>query len=334
MELRADALVKEWKAGKFRPVYLFVGEEASAKREALAKLKELFAADDFNLFEFSGDAESEAPQAVSEALTLPVFSDKRLVLVTNSKLPAGAKEVYLEYLKNPSPTTTLVLMSEDKRPDAKDALTNAAGKAGAIGLFAPLTEEEAVARLTAAAKAAGKELTADAADMLVGEAGTDWGVLGQELEKLSLYAKDRPKIAADDVLACLGYRKAADPWGLPYLVQERKLKEAVSHLRRFLADGKETDQIFRALNQIRGAIDKQLRVRILVGKGVPEFEIQRTQRLWYQDRDLPRRVKRFSERRLIDDLSRCLRTEADLKSKVWLDPKIELERLVVDLCTP
>ena len=34
----------------------------------------------------------------------------------------------------------------------------------------------------------------------------------------------------------------------------------------------------------------------------------------------------------MQDLSRCVQTEADLKSKTWLDAKIELERLVVDLC--
>lgn len=334
MELRADALIREFKSGKFRPVYLFVGEEASAKRDALAKLKELFKADDFNLVEFTGDAESEAPAAVSECLTLPVFSDKRLVLVTNPKLPAGARAIYAEYLKSPSPTTTLVLFSEDKKPDLKDALTNAVKKVGAVGVFAPMTEADAEERLHETAKAAGKTLSEEAAGMLVGEAGTDWGVLSQELEKLCLYAKDRAEIGREDVLACLGYRKAADPWGLPYLVQERKMKEALNHLRRFLADGKPDDQAFKALYQINGAINKMLKVRILVGQGVPEFEIQKSQRLWYSDRDLPRRVKRFSERRLIQDLKRCVQTEADLKSKTWLDPKIELERLVIDLCTP
>jgi DNA polymerase-3 subunit delta len=334
MELRGPDLLREWKAGKFRPVYLFVGEEASAKREALSALKGLFKADDFNFFEFTGDAESEAPSAVSEALTLPVFSDKRLVIVSPVKMGAGARTIYREYLDSPSPTTTLVLVVDDKKPDMKDALTHAVKKAGAVGVFSPLTEHEAEARLKAVAKEGGKELADDAAGMLVDEAGTDWGVLGQEIEKLVLYTAERKAITREDVLATLGYKKAADPWGLPFLVQERKLKDAIGHLRRFLADGKPDEQIFKALNQIRGAIDKQLRVRVLVGQGVPEFEIQKSQRLWYADRDLPRRVKRFSERRLMDDLSKCLRTEADLKSKTWLDPKIELERLVVDLCTP
>ena len=39
MELRYTDLVKEWQAGKFRPVYYFIGEDASARTEAAAALK-------------------------------------------------------------------------------------------------------------------------------------------------------------------------------------------------------------------------------------------------------------------------------------------------------
>ncbi|MDE2511750.1 MAG: hypothetical protein KGL74_11570, partial [Elusimicrobia bacterium] len=91
MELRPPELLKEWQAGKFRPVYYLFGEESAAKSDAVLKLKELFKADDFNLFEFSGDPGSEAPAILSEALTLPVFSDRRLVVVRNPKIPAEAR---------------------------------------------------------------------------------------------------------------------------------------------------------------------------------------------------------------------------------------------------
>ena len=56
-------------------------------------------------------------------------------------------------------------------------------------------------------------------------------------------------------------------------------------------------------------------------------------RIFY-DRDFFARAERASEARLRRDLRRCLEVEADLKSKAWLDAKLELERLVVELCAP
>jgi DNA polymerase III subunit delta len=332
MELRPPELLKEWRAGKFRPIYYLFGEESAAKADAVLKLKELFKADDFNLCEFAGEPNSEAPLAVAEALTLPVFADRRLVIVRSPKLPAEARAVYAEYLKSPSPTTTLVLLSEDKRPDRKDALAGAAAAAGAACIFSPLTEEEASGRLIEEAKKAGKTLAPEAAEALVGEAGTDWGILAGELEKLILYAGAAASIDAAAALACLGYRKSADPWAFEKLVQGRDLKACLGYLREAFADAKPEEVVFRSLAQIRNGYLKQLKAKRLLKTGMAMREIETRLRIFY-DSSFFARAARVTEERLRRDLRRCLEVETDLKSKSWLDPKLELERLVVELCS-
>lgn len=332
MELKPADLLKEFKAGKLRPVYYLFGEEAAAKAQALDQLRELFKGDTFNLCEFSGDPDQEAPAIVSECSTLPVFSDKRLVIAKNPKLLADARETLAAYLKDPLPSTTLVLFSDDRKPDARDALAKAAAAAGAVCVFSPLKEEEALDKLKACAKAAGKTLSDEAATALVAEAGTDWGVLSQELEKAVLYAGKSKEISGDDALAVLGYRKAADPFALSRLVAERKLAESLAHLRRLFDGGKTEDSAFRALAQISAAVTKQVKAKRLIKAGVPSESILGKLRLHpYWDRDYLRQLGKFHEKRLARDLKRCLMTEADLKSKTWLDPRLELERLVVDL---
>lgn len=332
MELRPAELLKEWQAGKFRPVYYLFGEESAAKADAVLKLKELFKADDFNLCEFSGEPNSEAPLAVAEALTLPVFADRRLVIVRSPKLPAEARAVYAEYLQSPSATTTLVLLSEDKRPDKKDALAGAAAAAGAACIFSPLTEEEASSRLIAEAKKAGKTLAPEAAEALVAEAGTDWGILAGELEKLVVYAGAGAEIDAAAALACLGYRKSADPWAFEKLVQGRDLKACLGYLREAFADAKPEEVVFRSLAQIRNGYLKQLKAKRLLKTGMAQREIETRLRIFY-DSGFFARAARVTEERLRRDLRRCLEVETDLKSKSWLDPKLELERLVVELCS-
>jgi len=333
MELRPGDLLKEWRAGKFRPVYYLFGEESAAKADAVLKLKELFKADDFNLFEFAGDPASESGAIVAEAMTLPVFADKRLVIVRSPKIPAEARAAFAEYLKAASPTTTLVLLSEDRRPDKKDALAAAASAAGAVCAFSPLTEEEAAERLLAEAGKAGKTLSPEAADALVAEAGTDWGILAGELEKLVLFVGKETAIGPDAALACLGYRKSADPWAFERLIQARELKPCLTQLAELFADTKPDEVVFRALAQIRGAYLKQLKAKRMLKAGIAQREIETRLRVFY-DAAFFTRAGRVTEERLRRDLRRCLEVETDLKSKSWLDAKLELERLVVELCAP
>ncbi len=333
MELTPQALEAEWKAGKFRPVYYLFGEESASKADAILRLKALFKADEFNLCEFSGDPNSEYSSVISEAMTLPVFSDKRLVIVRNPKIPAEARAALAEYLRAPSATTTLVLASEDRRPDKKDALAGAAASAGAVAIFSPMTEDEAVERLIVEAKKAGKVMAPEAAAALVEEAGGDWGILSGELEKAVLFAGKKPDIGLEAVSASLGHHQAADPWAFERLISSRDLKASLSYLEDAYEGVKPEEVVFRSLAQARAAYLKQLKAKRMLKAGLPAREIETKLRIFY-DRDFFPRAQRVTEPRLRRDLRRLLEVETDLKSKSWLDPKVEMTNLVVELCTP
>lgn len=333
MELSPDEAAKEWKAGKFRPVYYLYGEEPAAKTEALKALKAAFKPDDFNYREFTGDMASEAHDVVTEAMTLPVFSERRLVIARNSKIPAEAKGVLTEYLKAPSASTTLVLMSDERRPDKKDAFASVASSAGALVIYAPLTPEAASAKLISEAAKLGKQLDPAAAEALVEEAGTDWPVLAQELEKALLFAGSAKTVGLEAVGACLGYRKNIDPWAFEKLATGRDLKACMAYIEDLLSEDKPESVAFATLARCRAAYLKQLRAKRLLRQGVAQREVETRLRIFY-DNSFFARAARVTEERLRRDLRRCLEVESDLKSKTWLDPRIELERLVVELCTP
>ncbi len=333
MELAPAQLLAEWKAGKFRPVYYLYGEESAAKGEAVVQLKALFKPDDFNLREFTGEPNSEHREIVAEAMTLPTFADRRLVIVRSPRILAEAKASFVEYLKNPSPTTTLVLLSEDRRPDKRDALFLAASAAGAVGVFAPLTEDEAVERLVAEAKKAGKTMDAGVAAAIVADAGTDWAILAGELEKALLFTGKATTIGLEAVSASMGLGKQIDPWAFEKLISARELKPCLSYLGDAFADAKPDEVVFRSLAQARMAYLKQLKAKRMLKAGMQTREIETKLRIFYDNGFFPR-AQRVSEDRLRRDLRRLLEVETDLKSKAWLDAKIELERLVVELCTP
>ncbi|MBI5631492.1 MAG: DNA polymerase III subunit delta [Elusimicrobia bacterium] len=331
MEFKPAELAKEWRSKSLKPVYYLVGEESSGKAQALEILKTAFKEDSFNFREFSGDPNAEVSAILSEAMTLPVFAERRVVLVSNPKIPAEAREALAEYLKEPLPSTTVVLLCDDKKPDPKDRLTAAVLAKGAVCLFSPLREEEAAERLKAEARKRGKVLSEQACATLLSEVGTDWGLLSQELEKILLFAASS-QIGTHEVLECLGYHKLADPFLLTRLVQERKTKESLGHLQRLFATGKPEEQAFKALYQISAAVQKQLRGKRMQAAGKAPEEIFHKLRLHsYWDKDYLSRLAKLGEKRLISNLNRCVQTEADLKSKPWLDPKIEIEQLVIDI---
>jgi len=332
MELSGAELAKDLKAGA-RGVYYLLGEEAADKDAARRLIEKSLACDEFNTRVFSEDLEEKTPDILAELDTLPVFSQRRLVTVKAPAFPAALKKALAEYLKNPAPQTTLLLVSDERKPDARDALAQAARTAGAVVVFAPLKDEAAEARLVAAAQKAGKALPESVAELLVREAGTGWTALAQELEKLLLFCAGKADITEEDALLCLGYRKAADPFALSRLIQDRQAGPVLAHLRRFLADGKPQDQAFRAMAQMSGAVQKQLRARILTDAGRPAAEISRALRLHpYWDRDFLRAAARLGEKRLRADLLICLRAERALKSQSWLDPRAEVEAAAARLC--
>jgi DNA polymerase III subunit delta len=311
-----------------KPVYYFYGEPA-AVADALAALKKSFGGDALNVSSFDG---SDPQAIVSEALTSPVFSERRLIVVDNPKLSASAKAALAEYVKNPLETTTLAMISEESRLDARDPLAAAVGKDATY--CGPLRPEEAERRLDAEAKKAGKTLAPGAADVLIEEAGTDWPILRQELEKALLFSGQAKAVTREHVLECLGYQKALDPFALSNLTETRSMKEALIHLRKMLRSGKADDQAFKALSQISGMVLKQYKAKKMLAAGAPPPEIQGKLRVHpaYYSRFVEK-LARLNPARLRRDLEYCAEVEASLKSRAWLDPKLELERLVVAVCS-
>jgi len=329
-----EAARREWEAGRFRPAYFFPGEDGAAKDAALGALKKALRVDDLNISEFSGDAQARAAEIVSVCQTAPMFSDRRLVIVRGLKLGAEGRRALAEYLDSPAPATTLVLLQEEKASPKKgerDVLLDAVARRGLVVAFGELDPEDAAARLREAAKAAGFELPQEAADAIVEEAGSCWGVLQGELEKIRLFLKGRKEARLEDALSCLGARRETGPYELSNAVERRDLEASLDALRRMLEEGASG---YELLPKISHAVNSQLKAKRMLKAGTSQYEMWGKIRVFGSPRQAAflRAVSALSDARLVNDLKACLKTEADLKSKTWLEPAIELERLLVRLC--
>lgn len=327
MELTPAQASDEWKAGKYRSVYLLVGEDATLRLNHSNELKARLKPDPFNVNEFGPE---DADEAVSTALTPPVFSDRRLVVIRTGSIHPTAKKALAEYLSDPLDTTTLVLNSEERKPDLKDALMSAAGKAGALVVFRPMGEEEAADRLQAEAKKAGVTLDPEAADWIVEEAGTHWGILQAELKKLLTFAKGKTTVGKDEALACLGYRQAVSPFALANAIGERDRIKALTVLERLFQEGEDDIGLLR---QVTGTVNRQLKAKRALAAGLDEYKAAGQLRMHpFAAKEAMRQARGMTETGLLRALSACVEVEANLKSKSWLDGRVEVGRLVAWLC--
>jgi DNA polymerase-3 subunit delta len=203
--LTFDALLRGLKRGATDPVYYLHGEEDVLKDEAARALIERTvepAARDFNL-DVRNAPDLDAGELHALLNTLPMMAERRAVVlrgVEQLRKPSAARSALLDYLRQPSPSTLLIMIqSDDERPEADLAHP-------ATTVVSDRLPPERAARWVA--HAAGRRqlsVTPEAAELLVAALGSDLGALGQELDKLGVVVTGRP-VTPDDVAALVGVR--------------------------------------------------------------------------------------------------------------------------------
>ena len=187
-----------------RPVILVYGPDAGLVREraeALVAAAVEDVADPFALARIEGDTLADQPdRLVEEAHTIPLFGGRRAVWVK-----AGGRNftpaVERVLAAPPGPDCRIVVEAGDlKRGAALRAACERAPNAAAIACYADsgrdlnrLIDEEM--------RESGLSIAPEARTALAALIGGDRGTSRSELRKLALYARGRPTVGLDDVLA-------------------------------------------------------------------------------------------------------------------------------------
>ncbi len=191
-------------------VYLIYGHQLPVIKKTLKNLIKSCLngeeADDFNCQKFSARL-IPVQDIVFDAMSLPLGSDRKVVVVTDPYFLSSDKEkVSLEkeqdyealigYLKNPSPHTDLIFFLEAKDLNTKSEIYKALKSSGKIIPQDPLTEPMLKSMGNAIFTRKGSVISQEALDELVTRCGEDVSKFVSEATKLSLYKND---IGIDDV---------------------------------------------------------------------------------------------------------------------------------------
>jgi DNA polymerase-3 subunit delta len=311
------------------PVYVIVGDDDVETSRLAADFASLVD-DDLRAFNvervYATDKGVTAGSIADSARLLPMMSDRRVVVVLRAekllkpkrrgKMDEDAAEdgdetptdvdALDDYVKNPETQTVLVFVAADidrGRKLSKTLLKNATivecwgllpGRDARVDLFQVARQAEALVKKTVGA--AGHEIEPAAAQLLAKRAGTDITTLRGDVERLLLYVAGRPKITMADVREVVSAETSQDDWAVTNAIQRGDRAEALRQLALSLEAG-----------------------------GVP-YQIL-GQLAWFARDKLPY----IDPRRVPTAIDALFRTDLDLKSSGG-DPRVLLERLVVELC--
>ena len=187
------------------PVWLVYGKERYLVDRALAVLRERVLdprTRDFNYELFQGK-ETTADRVINAARTLPMMARRRLVMVRDlDGMKADEQARLLPYLEAPSPETCLVL--EAASLDQRTRFGQGARKHARVVKLDPLYERQLLGFVRGEAKRRGVKLEAGAAELLCDDIGADLGALADTIERLALFAAQKPggaQLSAADVEA-------------------------------------------------------------------------------------------------------------------------------------
>jgi DNA polymerase-3 subunit delta len=320
-------ILSEIRKKNLSPVYVLAGAEAFPKREiveaALGLIPEGMR--DFNYEVFHGP-DIDMADVAAAAQTLPVMSPFRVVLLKHFvPRSAGNMAALIDYAKRPSPTTCLIISSDEevKLSDWKELEGRAT-----LQTFSRLKPWLVQNEIRDLVRKKGYQITAGACDHLVESVGESLERIANEVEKLILYKGEGKVITEDDVDALSGGGREHTIFNLLDSLSERKAGSALQQLRSLLRGGQLPYVI---LGMIAGQVRKRYAARLLRQDGWEDEAIACELKIRaYRDRFFGA-LSRFTESEMRAILKHLHRADVRMKSSTSAD--LVLENLVCSICS-
>jgi DNA polymerase-3 subunit delta len=322
-----DTLLKK---GTVPTVCFLYGEEQFLVERAVHSLLERAidpSLKDFNFNLFFGN-ESKGVDIIDAAQTLPMFSERRAVLVKRAEqLKAEALEVMLPYIKNPSPGTCLLFTGT--KVDQRKKFFLEFKKYGELVEYKRFYDNKLSGFIQSESVAQGKPIDNAAAELLSALIGNNLQELSSQIEKLVVYAGNKQRITVDDVRTMASSSKAFTAFELAKYLGLRDLSNSIRSLDALFLNGEEAPMMIGALTR---HFRQLWRVRELLDKKMPQSDISRELSInSFFLGEIITQARNFSRRELkhvFDELYRC-----DVSSKTGGLPYTLLHGLTMGICT-
>lgn len=245
------------------PVYLVKGDDPSLRSQAVSRLvHELVAGEDLSLMveEFGPDGDAGDTSAAADAARTPPFLTERRVVVVRdvTSYSSEALQPLLDWLSDPLPTTSMVLVTGDKGrlSSALSAVVKQVGHIVATDV--PAQSKGRSAWLTDQLRRASVKLDPAAVALIDAHLGEDLGRLASLLDTLVACFGEGARLGAEDIAPVLGEAGTVAPWALTDAIDRGDTRAALDALSRMIGAGERHP--LQVLAVLHGHYSKMLRL--------------------------------------------------------------------------
>ena len=300
------------KQGRVAPVYLLCGPQSFMIEAVVGALREAVEADKHGTFAcetFHGD-EDHGSRIAAAAREIPMLVARRLIVVREAQALAACAEsveAIVRYLKQPSPTTILVLCAPTF--DARTRLARTVAETGVVLRAERVAFQELPPFVRHHGRALGVEVAPDAVSALIEACGDDLAAIHDGLSKLALYVEPGRAATAEDVRAVVAPSRQHSVFELVDAVGARDPVRAFELVQRLVDQGEEPLKVL-------GLFARQIRQLIDLKAGRRDSPRVAALREFARDK-AQAQADRFSMRDLVRALEALHRADLALKSKAF-----------------
>ena len=302
-------------------VYLLLGDDEERKSRGVDKLRAGRAVDAYDASEISPET------LVSACNSLSLFGEGPFVVLKDlDSWNAAQKAVIVDYLKNPSPGSDLLLLG--KRLGARERLLSAVKNSGEVHTFDQPTGKALARWLVGHAKRLDLDLPEDVAEDLANRCSDDKMRLLQETEKLSLYVGDGTA-THEDLAALCPPDVQSNIFAFVDSLAAGERDRALALLEDLIGTG---EPPLRLTFMIRRQFQLIARARALMERGIPRKEIaSRLKVPPFVARKLEEQGGQLDEENLERALGLVQDLESGLKGGSYLSDELQVEMTVLGL---
>ncbi len=231
-------------------VYLLTSLEVKLLEDELNKIKNESAIEDINISRY--DLESDSlKDVIDDALTLSMFSDKKMIICDNAYLFTSKKSddtSYLEeYLENINPSTILIFLLNEEKLDERKKVTKLIKK---NGIYKDLSIKDIPTYVKELFK--GYNISVSDIKLFIDRVGTGLETLSSEASKIMLYKDSTKDITKEDIINLTSENIESDIFTLVDLIVNKDKENAIISYNKLLLQGEDPIAIISTLaNKIR-----------------------------------------------------------------------------------
>ena len=252
-EITCDDILRELKAGQYRPIYYLLGEEPYyidlisdyITDNVLNETEK-----EFNLTVVYG-ADVDVATIINAAKRYPMMSEHQVVVVKEAQNIRNIEELSY-YLQKPLLSTILVICHKHGVLDKRKKLAAEIEKSGILFESRKVKESQLPAFITSYMKRKGIDLEPKATSMLADFVGTDLSRLTGELEKLIItLPKGQTRVTPEQIERNIGISKDYNNFELRSAIVEKDVLKA-NRIIKYFEENPKTNPIQMTLSLLFG----------------------------------------------------------------------------------